>query len=407
MSGRVDAGVDSPVRRSPFSTGRRRVRPHRSHRSTRMSAARVTAASYSTPQNEQRTRMPRLCPEPAAAAGGRPTADRRSALARGARDVVELAGRLPVEQPRFPDLGDESLVGELLQRGGHRGPPGGDEVGDQLVREAQGDADALRGHTTPAVGQVPHEHQDPAVDARIVRDRHVDDERARPLHGSADERSPDLWVGGGACRKALVEQREDRLVDHAEAGVERQRHVLAVVLPRTHEIAGSEQLGAVAARPPDATHDEAVQEEQADAAAHRLADLFGIPRALERHERRGDQIALGAPEPLAFETGPEIRITDQYGGQVPGHDAIVLRGGGRPARARAGAEVRTGTPVSEPRRPAYAWASRPCSWEQKGSGTRLETEHDDAAFTPGGVRAPGLARHRPARRRACAVRAPP
>jgi hypothetical protein len=60
------------------AAGCRRARPHASQRSTSASACRVTAASYSTPQNEQRTRMPACFPAGRARRRGRLSTDRRA-----------------------------------------------------------------------------------------------------------------------------------------------------------------------------------------------------------------------------------------------------------------------------------------------------------------------------------------
>src|SRR3954468_12604957 len=258
----------------------------------------------------------------------------------GLLDLVQLGRRLAVEQPRVSELRHVALAPELLERRGDRRPARGDEVGEQLVRQPQRHADAVRRDPPPTVGEVPHEHQQAAVDPRVVRDRHGHHERARALHGAADQRAAHLGVRRRAAREALVEQRELGLLDDAERRVERQRDVLAVVLPRTHEVAGPEQLRAVAADAPDAAHDEPVEQQQSGATAHALAGLLRVPRALERHRSRGDEVTLGAPQAVALEPTREVRVTHQHMGDVRGHPAIVAGaagGSGRGGRAASGA----------------------------------------------------------------------
>jgi hypothetical protein len=78
------------------------------------------------------------------------------------------------------------------------------------VREPQRDEHAARRDAAPALGQAPHERQQPIVDAREVRDRLHDDEALGAPRGPLDQRGEDLRPLRGADRERLVDDGQPR-----------------------------------------------------------------------------------------------------------------------------------------------------------------------------------------------------
>lgn len=88
--------------------------------------------------------------------------DQRSVAERAAQRVGRIAGQHPVAI-RAP--AQQPALGELRQGGADRRPARADERSQPVVGERQRHDDALRGHPSPALGEVPEQEQQAGVDA--------------------------------------------------------------------------------------------------------------------------------------------------------------------------------------------------------------------------------------------------
>ena len=162
------------------------------------------------------------------------------------------------------------LPGELGQRGRDGRAARRHQIGEDRVGQRQRQPDALGAHPAPAVGQMPEQHVQTDVDARLVHDRHVDREVARALQGPVDEPAGELRISGEAPRGRRVEQRQPNRLEHLPAGGQGQRGPGVLALPRAQQVAHAEQLGAEAAVDPDPPQQQALEHQQPDPVAQPL-----------------------------------------------------------------------------------------------------------------------------------------
>ena len=114
-------------------------------------------------------------------------ARRRSASRPGRRRTAPRAGRRAGSIAVRPAL-DLAAGHQLAQRGRHRRPARADHAGQRAVREPQRDEHAARRDAAPALGQAPHQRQQPVVHAREVGDRLHDDEPLGAARRALDQR---------------------------------------------------------------------------------------------------------------------------------------------------------------------------------------------------------------------------
>ena len=80
--------------------------------------------------------------------------------------------RVAAQQPRAVGAADELVaLGELAERGRDGRPARADELAEDPVGERERDHDALAADAAPALGEVPEQRLQAAVDARELRDR--------------------------------------------------------------------------------------------------------------------------------------------------------------------------------------------------------------------------------------------
>ena len=142
-------------------------------------------------------------------------ARRRSGISRrrwrtSSADVrVRHGDRLAGQQPRAVVAAHElAVAGELGERGRDRRAARADELADQPVREHERHGDAVARDAAPALGEMPEQRQQAAVDAVELRDRLRDGEPLRALRQPVDDRPRRSPGSGRARRDAPVDQRE-------------------------------------------------------------------------------------------------------------------------------------------------------------------------------------------------------
>ncbi len=131
-------------------------------------------------------------------------------------------------------------------------------------------------------------------------DRHVDGDVPRPAHRAADELAAELGVVGEARHEGIVEDSKPSALEDPPAGRHRQRRQFVIALGRAQQVALAEQLGAVAPLDADATHQQPIEHEQADADTAARAAV----------ERRRDPPAPGGQKHLPRDAiGDRLRAT--------------------------------------------------------------------------------------------------
>ena len=117
-------------------------------------------------------------------------------------------------------------LGELAQRGRDGRPAGADELPEDPVGERQRDDHAVAGDAAPALGEVPEQRLQAAVDARELRDRLRGREPQRALAEAVEQRGGDLRVarqprrrsGGRARPRVSGDSDRPHGVDGQQAG---------------------------------------------------------------------------------------------------------------------------------------------------------------------------------------------
>jgi hypothetical protein len=108
--------------------------------------------------------------------------------------LQELAGGLPQEQEAAVNPSDELAPLQLSERNGDRWTAGRDEVREQRVRQPQADDDSVGSYSAPATGEVPEQHVEPQVGARLMDDRHLHRKVSRSFQRAADQPCGQLGV---------------------------------------------------------------------------------------------------------------------------------------------------------------------------------------------------------------------
>jgi hypothetical protein len=94
--------------------------------------------------------------------------------------VQQLPGRPSAENPAVVGESYELSFGELGEGDGHRRAARGNKVCEHCVSETQPKDDPVGANLPPAAGEVPEEHVQADVGARLMNDRHA---RARDPRG--------------------------------------------------------------------------------------------------------------------------------------------------------------------------------------------------------------------------------
>ena len=124
----------------------------------------------------------------------------------GSRDWVrrlerrQFARWLAREQPPFRDTSHELDLRHLRQRHRHAGTSRGDEVAEHAVGQRQRQDDPVGPHMAPAVCEVPEQHVQAGLHARLLDDRHVQGEVARALERACDQPPCELGIASEALQ---------------------------------------------------------------------------------------------------------------------------------------------------------------------------------------------------------------
>ena len=123
-------------------------------------------------------------------------------------------------------------------------PARADELAEDAMRERQRDDHAVAGHAAPALGEVPEQRLQAPVHARELGDRLRRGQPQRALAQAVEQRRGDLRVARHLGREAAVEHGHGQRRQHGPDGVDGQQAGAAGRLPRAHQVARAEQLGA-------------------------------------------------------------------------------------------------------------------------------------------------------------------
>ena len=155
------------------------------------------------------------------------------------------------------------------ERGRDRRPARADEFADQPVREHERHRDAVARDAAPALGEMPEEREQAAVDAVELRDRLRDREPLRALGQAVDDHRADLREAAERDGRPAVDQPEPHGRQRVPADRHRQQLRRAFDVPRAHDVAGAEQLRADGVPEHDLAREHALDDQQARGAAGR------------------------------------------------------------------------------------------------------------------------------------------
>ena len=241
----LDRAVVAQLRQRGAQLGARRARDAAVVRCVSSSRGATTATSGSSPASAPISRR-RIGTTRRASPEGRPTGS-------------------PRDHPGAVVAPDQLVaLGELGDGGRDRRAARAHELSEHAVRERQRHEHAVARHAPPAVGEVPEQREDPAVDAVELRDRLRHRQPLRALVEPVDEDGVDLGPLGEPPGEAPVQHRNAALGQRAPADLELEHRDLVVDRPRAHHVAGAEQLGADRVRDDDLARDDPVEQEQPD-----------------------------------------------------------------------------------------------------------------------------------------------
>ena len=126
--------------------------------------------------------------------------------ARARRPSVDASGGSPRSSHEPSGRRISSLaLGELGERGRDGRAAGADELAEDPVGQRQRHDHAVAGDAAPALGEMPEQRLQPAVDARELRDRLGGGEAQRALAEAVEQRGGDLGLARDLGGEAAVE----------------------------------------------------------------------------------------------------------------------------------------------------------------------------------------------------------
>ena len=172
-------------------------------------------------------------------------------------------------------------------------------------------ADPFPAPLAEAVGEVPEEHLEAALDPALADDRDQDRQVAGAEQPAPDQGERDLGEGCGPAGEVLVEDRDPGSLDHQPAGFGRDAGPVADTVPGPQQVTRPDQLGAVALVLDDATAEDAGDHQQAEARARHPVGVPGSARDLQRLREAAPFGEL--PTAAALDAGAEIGIETKNG----------------------------------------------------------------------------------------------
>ena len=226
--------------------------------------------------------------------------------------------RRAAQQPLVAVADQLAAGGQRAERHRDRRPPRAHEVAQGLVGERQPHAHAVGSHAAPAVGGLPEQHEQPAVDAALLAHGQAEGQRARAPEEPAEEHVGQRGPAGGDGHHAPVEDGEPQLLVHPPGHVFPGTGV--PVGPGPQEVAGAEQLGRGAGPEPHLARQQAVEQEVAQSPLV-LVRAVGGPRSPGDQARSRDRVAAGDLALLAVEDVREIGVRIEEVDRRAGHEA--------------------------------------------------------------------------------------
>ena len=218
-------------------------------------------------------------------------------------------GRIAQEEPATvrPAL-DLAARDQLTQRGGDRRAARADHAGERAVRQAQRDDDAVGRDAAPALGQAPQQRKQAVIHAREVRDRLHDDEPLRATGGPLDERGEDLRPLRGADRERLVDHRQAHGAERTPLHGAREQDLRVPVLPGSEQVTRAEQLGTGVIADDRFSHEQPVEDEQANRVRPARECSRRGPRAPWNVDRAGEQALADLTDTPRVKPASELRV---------------------------------------------------------------------------------------------------
>ena len=196
------------------------------------------------------------------------------------------------------------------------------------MAEGQWDGDAVPGHASPALGEVPERQDQPVLDALVMGDGERDREVVGTPCAAREELDAELREGHHALDEPVVQDGEVRRLEHAPAHLGADVRALLVPLPRAQDVAGAEQLHAAPAEDVDLAGQEPVEQEEATMVAVGLTRAADVPGTRgQAHDAREDVppralAVLGRDDRLEV-----VVLVDERDGLACGHKDHLPRDG--------------------------------------------------------------------------------
>ncbi len=206
--------------------------------------------------------------------------------------TVELVGRSAGEEPGAVVAVDEQLArAQLPERRRDRGAPAAHELTEQLVGESESKHDAPRGDVTPALGEMPEQHEQARLGGRELEQRLVDGHPVGAAPGTLEQRGGDLGPVHEALAEVVVQHRHLRRRERVPEHLVREKTVLAQGNPRLEQVALAEQLGRDVAGEQQVAGHEALDDQEAECAARLVVARDLEDARLEHLHRRDERVA--------------------------------------------------------------------------------------------------------------------
>src|SRR5580700_597540 len=117
-------------------------------------------------------------------------------------------------------------------------------------------------HGSPALGELPEQHEQTDVDARLVQDAHRDRHEPRSPDRAANERRNHLRVAARAQREVSIEQRDTATAQRSPLALLASPALFLLSFPRPEDIAVAEQLRPYPAGHAHTANEHALQDQE-------------------------------------------------------------------------------------------------------------------------------------------------
>jgi hypothetical protein len=200
-------------------------------------------------------------------------------------------------------------VDKPVEGSGHRRAVRAHHLTKHFVCEPQRKMNTVGLDSTPPIGEVPQQEQEPVLYALRLEDRQPKRQPARPSYRSLQEnwrhgRQP--W-GRPTC-ELLIEDREARGLHHDPAHPRTERFRVCQVVSRPQEVLGADELGEASAREEDVSGQKPFEDERPKVILidrHQVGEIGRAARELDqRNHGSGPEVAAR----LVTNPTAEVRI---------------------------------------------------------------------------------------------------